>query len=329
MDDDLPITAALTRPYADLAEAIAAEFSHRISQCEIGGAPRRLSMIRILDAEFSIQEAHGMGDAILSLREQDLRVKAAKAAEAIRGCAYREFLGAVLADPHDDAPRLILADRLDDLAEAGAGPRYAAWAETIRLAVERFRTPGPLDSEESQLLSLRLNRAKRKAKRADWGALPLQARFFCQKWARGFPAELRFNSPAHAIRWATALGTWLPAERIWTGQRPWINRMGAPVWGEAAQGYQWWSPAVNTTGLVPAGIFRYLGPPKGLDEGARGSGLRRVRPVLQRSEDGTGRRYFIYEDEGEAQVNLAEALADFARVAAGYKPLNNPRPLPY
>lgn len=109
------------------------------------------------------------------------------------------FLGTIIDRPHDDIPRLVFADRLDDTGD----PVHVARAEFIRVqcriaAADRVAPEvRPLRTREKELLT-RFGRAWLKLDRLGTWVDPemLDAPKFSGRYRRGFIDTIRFHTPS-------------------------------------------------------------------------------------------------------------------------------------
>jgi uncharacterized protein (TIGR02996 family) len=95
------------------------------------------------------------------------------------------FLGAILADPDDDSPRLIYADWLDERGDADRAEFIRVQCALHGAPADDRRRPAWRDREAALLT----------AHAADWLG-PLRGQFYLWAFRRGFLDEVTLNAPA-------------------------------------------------------------------------------------------------------------------------------------
>lgn len=256
---------------------------------------------------------------VIGPREMDLRKRAREAAEALTGeraCLLRAIIDA----PADDAPRLVYADWLDEhgfpglaeLIRAQCDPCFRPGADPVPPA--DYPWSGGHEEEYEDLLSaLLLKRDKLRhrafilgrsaAVRSAWGPFPESTSFLLSEPERGFPTLAQFRTLKHCLRWATALGAWVPVCQVLAGGRwPLSNERDGIYWWQEDDADWDAGPQWSAASSLPTRVFRFL---PGLP----------ADPFQTPLTPNVGRRWG-YVNSWRAEAAFQEAVVAYVRQAA-------------
>ena len=203
------------------------------------------------------------------------------------------LMRAVLAQPLEDAPRLVYADWLE---ENGDRDR----ARFIRLQVDAARTDRPGYADRLQMEADALFWRHR----VEWSAPVIEAMGTDRKyigladWHRGFVSVLNVPGDRFLER-ASGIFAVTPIERVWVYAGNYVRFSGSTTFGVVRGGHRKRWPRDH--GVVPNAVWKLL----------PGDDTRRFRQGRY-----AGRLVKVYQSQKAVESAVSDAMVRFGRVAA-------------